>query len=103
MVWPLSQGDVATALTGRRQISRARKNAVHFFAMESLFYVICAVKQAPSAKCAGVRKSIILYRIWCVLERLVWKMLENVGDVFYSLKCVRRAEDGYLIWAKRKP
>ena len=69
-VWPLSQGDAATALTGSRQISRAR----HFFVMESLSYVICAVKQAPSAKCAGVRKSIIPY-----LVRIGKACLEDAG------------------------
>lgn len=73
-VWPLSQGDAATALTGSRQISRARKNAAHFFVMESLSYVICTIKQAPSAKCAGVRKSIIPH-----LVRIGKVCLEDAG------------------------
>jgi len=85
-VWPLSQGDATTALTGSGQISRARKNAVHFFVMESLSYVICAVKQAPSAKCAGVRKSIIPH-----LVRIGKACLEDAGKCRGACFAVRNA------------
>ena len=59
----------------RQQVDQqGKENAVHFFVMESLSYVICAVKQAPSAKCTGVCKSIIPH-----LVRIGKVCLEDAG------------------------